>query len=190
MSNLTASQVDSAREVNRWHAPEIVRTAEYALLVGAAYYLGAKLGFALTFQPHPVSALWPPNAILLAALLLAPTRWWWTFFLAAFTAHLVVGLPSGAPIALMLSWFVSNSAEALMGAICIRHFIAPPIRLNSFRRVCIFLCFAVVLAPLLTSFLDAAFVKLSGWKNDGYWLVWRMRLFSNALAALTIIPVL
>ena len=77
-----------------------------------------------------------------------------------------------------------------MGAICIRHFIAPPIRFNSFRRVCIFLCFAVVLAPLLTSFLDAAFVKLSGWKNDGYWLVWRMRLFSNALAALTIIPVI
>src|SRR5262245_45155649 len=123
MSSLTASQVHLAREVNRWRAPEIVRTTTYALLVGVAYYLGAKLGFALTFQLHPVSTLWPPNAILLAALLLAPTPLWWALLLAAFTAHLVVGLPSGAPIALMLSWFVSNSAEALMGAVCIRHFI-------------------------------------------------------------------
>src|SRR5262249_50183304 len=152
--------------------------------------LGAKVGFALTFQPHPVSTLWPPNAILLSAFLLAPTRLWGTFLLAAFMAHLAIGLPSGAPIPLMLSWFVSHSAEALMGAICIRRFIVPPIRFNSFRRVCIFLCFGVVLAPLLTSFLDAAFVRWSGWKNDGYWLVWRMRLFSNALAALTIVPVI
>ena len=82
MSDLTVSQVDSAREVNRWRGLEIVRTAGYALLVGAAYWLGAKLGFALTFQPHPVSTLWPPNAILLASLLLAPTR-------------LVVGLLAG-----------------------------------------------------------------------------------------------
>ncbi len=37
-----------------------------ALLVFVGYYLGAKLGFALTFQPHPVSVLRPPNAIQLA----------------------------------------------------------------------------------------------------------------------------
>jgi len=41
-----------------------------ALVLGIAYYVGAKVGFALTFDPHPVSTLWPPNAILLAALLL------------------------------------------------------------------------------------------------------------------------
>ncbi|HKO63343.1 MAG TPA: hypothetical protein VJV03_19420, partial [Pyrinomonadaceae bacterium] len=37
-----------------------------ALLVGISYYVGAKIGFALTFEPHPVSTLWPPNSILLA----------------------------------------------------------------------------------------------------------------------------
>jgi trehalose synthase len=30
------------------------------LLVALAYYLGAKIGFALTLRPHPVSVLWPP----------------------------------------------------------------------------------------------------------------------------------
>jgi hypothetical protein len=43
-----------------------------AFLVSVAYYLGAKLGFALTLRPQPVSVLWPPNSILLAALLLTP----------------------------------------------------------------------------------------------------------------------
>ena len=41
-----------------------------ALIVGLAYYLGAKLGLALTLRPSPISTLWPPNSILLSALLL------------------------------------------------------------------------------------------------------------------------
>src|SRR5947207_2087418 len=47
------------------------RTIVTGLLVFVGYYLGAKLGFALTFRPHPVSILWPPNSIL-AALSVAP----------------------------------------------------------------------------------------------------------------------
>src|SRR5215510_3411079 len=58
-----------------------------ALLVGAGYYLGAKIGFALTFRPHPVSVLWPPNSILLAALLLRRPQEWWILLAAAFPAH-------------------------------------------------------------------------------------------------------
>ncbi len=60
------------------------RPAFAALVVGVAYYIGAKVGLALTFQPLPISVLWPPNAVLLAALVLAPLRWWWLLLLAAF----------------------------------------------------------------------------------------------------------
>ena len=41
-----------------------------ALTVALGYYLAARLGFAFTLQPHPISTLWPPNALLMAALLL------------------------------------------------------------------------------------------------------------------------
>ena len=54
-----------------------------ALWVFAGYYLGCKIGFALTFKPHPVSVLWPPNSVLVAALLLTPLRRWWVVLLAA-----------------------------------------------------------------------------------------------------------
>ena len=42
-----------------------------------------------------------------------------------------------------------------------------------------------MLAPFLSSFLDAAFVRWNGWGTDGYWQVWRLRFFSNVLAILT-----
>jgi len=87
-----------------------------ALSVALAYYLGAKIGFALTFQPHPVSVLWPPNSILLAALLLTPVRIWWVILLAAFPAHLAAQLQSDVPPTMILCWFISNSCEALIGA--------------------------------------------------------------------------
>jgi integral membrane sensor domain MASE1 len=85
-----------------WRVPFDSRSVIAALLVFASYFLGAKIGFALTFQPHPVSVLWPPNSILLAALLLTPTRIWWLILLAAFPAHLAAQLQSGVPPTMIL----------------------------------------------------------------------------------------
>src|SRR5262249_43444623 len=78
------------------------------VLVFIGYYLGARVGFALTFHPHPISVFWPPNSILLAALLLTPARIWWFLLLAAFPAHLIAELQSGVPLAMVVCWFVSN----------------------------------------------------------------------------------
>src|SRR3954462_6883244 len=90
------------------------------LAVCLAYYLGSKVGLALTPYTQPVSTLWPPNAILLGALLLTPRRSWGWMIAAAFPAHLAAELPSAVPLPMALSWFVSNAAEALIGAIGIR----------------------------------------------------------------------
>src|SRR5216110_2666498 len=95
--------------------------ARRLLLIGlwvfAGYYLGCKIGFALTFQPHPVSVLWPPNGILVAVLLLTPPRSWWVVLLAAaFPAHLAAQLQSHVPPLMILGWFVSNCCEAVIGA--------------------------------------------------------------------------
>jgi PAS domain S-box-containing protein len=159
-------------------------------LVGVAYYVGALVGFALKFPSHSPSALWPPNSILLAALLLLPTRQWWVVPLGAFPAHLFVQLPSGVPVVMSLAFFLSNSCEALLGAFLIRRSIDGPLRFDSLKSVGVFVLAAVVVAPFLSSFLDAGFVTLIGWKEESYWDVWRARLPSNALAALAISPVI
>jgi two-component system, LuxR family, sensor kinase FixL len=157
-----------------------------AILVSVGYYLGAKLGFALTLQPQPVSILWPPNAILFAVLLLTPPRTWWFLFLAAFPAHWATQFQSNVPIPMMLCWFVSNSFEALLGASLSRYLVRGPFRFDSLRALGVFMACGVFLAPFVSSFLDAGFVALNGWGQSGYWDVWRTRFFSNAMAALTL----
>ena len=129
------------------------RIATSSMLVFAGYYFGAKIGFALTFHPHPVSVLWPPNSILLAALLLTPRRAWWILLLAAFPAHWLVQLQSDVSPRMILCWFISNSCETLIGAGCIRYLIRGPVRLDRLRNVSIFCFFGVFLGPFLSSFV-------------------------------------
>src|SRR5881394_2343615 len=160
------------------------------LVVFAAYYLGARIGFALTFQPHPVSVLWPPNSILVAALLLTPPRIWWFVVLAAFPAHCAAQLQNHVPPLMILCWFISNSCEAVIGAGLTRYFIGGPIRFTSLRNTGVFCLCVVFTGPFLSSFLDAAFVVWNRWGQGAYWELFRIRFVSNVLAAIIVVPLI
>src|SRR5262245_5409724 len=160
------------------------------LWVFAGYYLGCKIGFALTFQPHPVSVVWPPNSIVVAALLLTPLRLWWFVLVAAFPAHLAAQLQSDVPPLMIICWFISNASEALIGAGLMRYVIGGPMRFTNLRNVGIFCLCVVFIGPFLSSFLDAAFVVWNHWGQDGYWELIRIRLSSNAVSALIIVPLI
>ncbi len=173
-----------------WSELTALRVLEYSILVSICYFLGSMIGFLLTTPPHPVSVLWPPNAILQAALLLAPTRIWWIIPLAALPAHLVIQLDNNIPITMVLCWFISNCSEALIGAAFIRRWVKGPILFDTFHSTSIVIFFGAFFAPFASSFLDAGLVNLNGWGNDDFWTVWRMRFFSNVLTVLTILPIL
>src|SRR6476659_6902609 len=170
----------------RLNSPMLVTS----LVVFVGYYLGAKIGFALTFQPHPVSVLWPPNSILVAALLLTPPRVWWFVLLAAFPAHCAAQLQSHVPPLMILCWFISNSCEAVISAGLTRYLVGGPIRFRSLREAGIFCLCAVLVGPFLYSFLDAAFVVWNHLGQDAYWKLIRIRFSSNALAALIVVPLI
>src|SRR5215510_8877628 len=160
------------------------------LWVFAGYYLGCKVGFSLTFRPHPVSVLWPPNSVLVAALLLTPPRNWWVVLLAALPAHLAAQLQSQVPPLMILCWFISNSCEAMIGAGLMRYLVGGPVRFTRLRNVGLFCLCVVFIGPFLSSFLDAAFVVWNRWGQDGYWELIRIRLSSNAVSALIIVPLI
>jgi two-component system sensor kinase FixL len=161
-----------------------------ALAIALGYYLGARLGFALTLAPVPVSTLWPPNAILMAGLVLVPVRQWPVVFGAVFGAHLIVQFQSGVPAAMFLSWFVSNCTEALIGAALFRRFGHGARSFDSFQGTLVFLVCGGVAAPILSSFLDAGLVTWNGWGDSGFWRVWCTRVSANVLAAITLVPVI
>jgi signal transduction histidine kinase len=91
------------------------------------------------------------------------------------------------PLGTAFGWFLSNTAEALVGAACIRRFKKPDELFDSVSGVLAFLLFGVLLAPLASSFVDAAVVVTTGFGN-GYWKLWTSRLCSNMLADLTVAP--
>jgi|KBSSwiStaDraftv2_1062776.scaffolds.fasta_scaffold115948_1 two-component system sensor histidine kinase UhpB len=155
--------------------------------VAVSYYVGTKIGFALTPHQWPISTFWPPNALLLAAFLLVPMRMWWLLLLGVLPAHLLVQSQAGVPLSTAAGWFIGNSGEALLGAICINWFKKSHSLFGSVHGVIVFLIFGGFVAPLVTSFIDAAVVVTTGWGRD-YWMLWTTRLFSNMLATITLVP--
>jgi len=165
-----------------------LRLAGSPLLVAVGYYIGTRVGFLMTPSGEPNSTFWPANAILLAAFLLAPRRVWWTFVLAVLPAHMLAQVQSGVPVWTQLGWFISNSAEALIGAYCITRFSREERRFETVRGVLVFILFGVLVSPFVTSFLDAAVVVVTGWGHS-YWPLGAERFWTNALAELTVVPV-
>jgi signal transduction histidine kinase len=163
------------------------RATMAALCVAVSYYTGTRIGFALTPSNAPIATFWPPNAILLAVLLLSPPRMWWMLVLAVLPAHLLIQLRSGVPLLTSIGWFAGNTGEALVGALLISRFERKGLLFESTRGVVIFLVFGVLVAPLVTSFLDAAAVVATGFGSQ-YWQLWLSRLFSNMLSELTLVP--
>jgi integral membrane sensor domain MASE1 len=164
-----------------------LRTYMVALVVAASYYAGCQIGFFLTPTGTPIATFWPPNAILLAVFLLVPQRIWWVLVLAVLPAHLLVQLRAGIPVLLALGWFVGNIGEALLGAASISFFRREKPLFESAHGMTVFLVFGVLLATLLTSFVDAGSAFLTGSGRD-YWTLWTARLTSNVVADLTIVP--
>src|SRR5262249_47127254 len=162
-----------------------LRLAASAALVCGAYFLGARLGEELRILPVTTSVLWPPNAIMTATLLLTSPRRWWIYLLAAFPAHLIGQLGTTRPMAMVLALFVTNCSEALLAAGGVRRF-SDGCGFDTLREAAVFVCYAVIAAPFLSSFADAAVVTF--FAGDPYWLVWRTRFFSNTLTELMLVP--
>src|SRR6185436_8321101 len=152
----------------------------------AGYYLGSLIGLQLRFPPATTSILWPPNAILTSALVLAPPRRWFAILLLVLPVHLLIQIGTGWPLSLILALFVTNCSEALIAAGGMTLLTNTPWRFDTLRGLAAFFLAAVLLAPVLSSFADAAVVNLV--RGEDYWRVWSTRTARNILAELTVVP--
>jgi PAS domain S-box-containing protein len=91
---------------------------------------------------------------------------------------------------MMLCWFVSNATEALIGAGLIRWIVDGPFQLTGRANIAAFLLCGAFTGPFLSSFMDAAFVRLNSFGEGTYFEIWKIRFFSNVLAALTVAPMI
>jgi signal transduction histidine kinase len=178
----------AARDHAEPRRARLIRDVVAVVAAALSYFVGTRIGFALTTGDMPIATFWPPNAILMAALLVAPVRLWLAIVLALVPAHFIEQLHNGVPIATAAGWFVGNVGEALLGATLIAVYGGRKRLFQTGYGVVRFLLFGFVAAPLITSFLDAAIVVGTNW-GQNYWDLWTSRLLSNMLAQLTIVPI-
>ena len=152
----------------------------------AGYYVASLIGLQLRFPPATTSILWPPNAILTAALVLAPPRRWFAILLPVLPVHILIQVGTGWPLSLILALFVTNCSEALVAAGGMALLTNTPWRFDTLRGLTAFFLSAVLLAPVLSSFADAAVVNLV--RGEDYWRVWSSRTAGNILAELIVVP--
>jgi two-component system, LuxR family, sensor kinase FixL len=172
----------SSRPAAFLHSGNVLAISATAAVI---YYVCAIIGLRLRLPPSTPSVLWPPNAALAALLLWVPPARWWSVLAGAAVAHGAVQLPIWSPD-FVAAIFVTNCSEAVIAAALIRLFSDAPAQLDTLRRTAVFLICAGLTAPLVSSFLDAGVVTL--FHGEDYWTVWRMRLTSNTLAELAVVP--
>ena len=157
-----------------------------ALATCAGYYLGSLIGLQLRIPPATTSVLWPPNAILTSVLVLTKPKRWPLVLLPVLPVHLLIQHGTGWPLPLILSLFVTNCLEALVAAGGMHLLSDTPWRFDTVRGLAVFFLAAVLMAPALSSFADAAVVHW--FQGEPYWHVWGNRFMSNVLAELIVVP--
>jgi two-component system, LuxR family, sensor kinase FixL len=83
--------------------------------------------------------------------------------------------------------FVTNCADAALGAFLVRRLAPQPFRFDNLRSTAIFAAFGAALSPVLLSFADAAISVATGW-TAAYWAAFSTRVHSNVLTHLIVVP--
>jgi len=161
-----------------------------SLAASLGYFFATKLGFAFKFHPYPVSVFWPANAVVLAVLLLVPARVWWLVLLFIFPAHLAAQSQHNVSWPMLLSWYLSNSFESVVGAAATRILTDDKPQFDRLRGICLFYLCGALPSVFISSLIDSAFVDLNSLCENNFWAVCSIRFFSNFFASITVVPVI
>ena len=160
-------------------------------LVAVAYYVGAEAAFLVgTLSDRIFAPFWPPNVILFCALVLVPHQRWWLYIAFSFPAHIIAELGVGMAWPQLLVAFATNCSVAMLNAFAMRYFLGEPPWFDNFYKAILYGMIAAVVSPAIVA-LGGAFVRIEGTGGlDHYWTFWAQWYAANALASLTLGPVL
>ena len=158
-------------------------TAFLALSVALVSYLAAKLGGVLAVPPQEVSALWPGNALLVSVLLLVPRGTWPALIPAGLAGFVLYDLQVGLPPSTSALFVLANAVEIVIVTVGLGYCFDGVPRLNTLKALAKYSLFAILIGPFIGSFVGA--FAIPGF----YFTDWRIFFFSEAIAFLTLTPV-
>lgn len=157
------------------------------LLVGLAYFAGARLGVHAAVMPEGIAILWPPNAFLLAALLVLPRRRWWPCYLAIACAEVIADAGTFS-LGESLAFAAINAMEATVAATLLRRIAQDRFDFGHFRHVLAFGAIALVAAPAVAALFGALVYHLVRGGHTSFTTFWRLWWFGDALGLLVLTP--
>jgi PAS domain S-box-containing protein len=171
-----------------WAQPSI-RTALTGFVVAVAYYLSARAGLALTFQPDNLVAFWPPATILLVTLLMTRPGRGWTVLVASLPPYVIAMLQVGwwgffSAVFGLLTWLGAWTA-----VVALRRTRGEPWRFAGLQDFYLYMLCAVIGGPVVVASAGAALQVLAR-GSAGFWATWRLWFLANALVHLTLSPAL
>lgn len=156
-----------------------------ALAGGAGYFLLAYGTILLTSDNHNVSAIWPPNALLLAIVLPIPWRRWPIYFGAAIAGNILANYITFGTLVAPILYGLNNLSEVLLAALILQRLGAhgnPLENVPSIARFALFAC----LAPAVTALAGAATAHYV--YGQPYWDSYRIWYLADALGLLIFTP--
>ncbi|MEO7070671.1 MAG: SpoIIE family protein phosphatase [Nostocoides sp.] len=135
----------------------VVQRAWVIVLVGAAYYLGARLGLGLSLVGNNVTPLWPPTGIAVAAFVLFGRSSWPGVAIAALAVNLPI---SSGPFAAAAT-AVGNTAAPLLAATLLKR-VGFRWRLDRQRDALAIVFLAALASMLVSAVVGAGTLVVSG----------------------------
>jgi signal transduction histidine kinase len=155
-----------------------------------AYYAGAQAAFLIgTLSDRIFAPFWPPNAILFCILLLTPQSRWWAIIAAAFPAHALAEVQVGMPFLQLAFAFVTNCVLAVANAVALRWLSEPP-WFGSIKKAAIYIAATAGVIPAIVGIGGGFVPNLGGAALADYPYFWSTWFVGNALASLTLGPII
>jgi two-component system sensor histidine kinase UhpB len=157
--------------------------AAQAVLVFVLCYLAAKLGGTLIITvPQTLWPLWPGCAVLVAILLVSPRKIWPILIPAGLAGFVLYDLPARVPIRSITILLLADIAEVIVAAGGVSYLLHGQPRWDSLRALGKYVFVAVILGPLVASFIGVGALNGDRWNRS------RIGFLSDGLAFLTLAP--
>lgn len=156
------------------------------LLVGVAYYLGARLGLTLSLVEHNVTPLWPPTGVAVAAFLLVGRNMWPAVALAA----LAVNLPISEGLLAAATTAIGNTLAPLAAVTLLKR-VGFRRQLDRLRDALAIVFLGALVSMLISATVGAGTLVVSGAiATDELPSAWAVWWTGDAMGVLAVAPFL
>ena len=164
-----------------------VRVIAYALAVGIAYFLAARLSLFLIADPDGVAVFWPAAGVSAGILIAMGPSALWPVVAGTMVATIVANLSGDRDVWSSIVFALANAGEAVLAAWLIRHHVGSDLNLGRLRHVFALLAAAIVSTAISGIGGTLGFVLFYN-PSTNILITWLHWFLSDAVGIITVAP--